>query len=520
MTNLPALYFLPFFHSFLSLFFPSLFFNILIIFIPFRLSVDDIAERKKRLELKISEHENSPKKLIHDSRSFRINEKSIKIARYKQRKILSEVFDILLATVVYAKHTAKENKLNNKSQMILNFGDNSNSTFPSNITNNGNGKKFFCQQEVNNSGENFTENYQFPSDLYFILTEMEKNDSLLGNKKMQLIDYKLLREKESKSLLNSSFNSHSTIHSINGSKRRINNNNINNEDLKLLNFDEIFKKSKNYSDKIEHIEIPENGDYERGELSARSYGENDYFYRSNQNEQKSPLSSRNGDITISEKPFSSTSVYHRSTDYQSNSKSVFSSNLPQGNKGQNRENNEILSSGAYLLSFDRDGRNSLEFSKILELNGKREEGRKVKRILLNQNNYFSEDEEENSNSEISDFCENKSENGNENENENENKILHYHSKNKFQINNNDTNFFKNNQQSENENENENEIDLSSESSSRSASSYLLAPSSSQGCLDVFLAQPGGCSYFFFISFYFGSIRCMNLSLDLILSNSF
>jgi hypothetical protein len=485
------------------------------------LSVDDIAERKKRLELKITEHENSPKKLINDSRSFRINEKSVKIARYKQRKILSEVFDILLATVVYAKHTAKENKLDNfKSRIIPNFSDNSNSVFPSNITNNGNGKKFFCQQEVNNSDENFTENYQFPSDLYFVLTEMEKNDSLLGNKKMQLIDYKLLREKESKLSLNSSINSHSTIHSINGSKRRINNNNINNENLKLLNFDEIFKKSKNYSDKIEHIEIPENGDFERGELSSRSYGENDCFYRSNQNEQKSPLSSRNGDITISEKPFSSSSIYHRSVDYQKSSKSVFSSNLPQGNRGQNRENNEILSSGAYLLSFDRDGRNSVEFSKILELNGKREEGRKVKRILLNKNNYFSEDEEENSNSEMSDFCENKSENGNENENENENKILHYHSQNKFQTNNNDANFFKNNQHSNIENENE--IDLSSESSSRSASSYFLAPTSSQGCLDVFLAQPGGCFNFYlniyfilvyFILFYFGLYCSMNLLLD-------
>ena len=470
------------------------------------MSIDDIAERKKKLELKIIEHENSPKKLINDSRSFRINQKSVKIALYKQRKILSEVFDILLATVIFAKHTAKENKLNNyKSQIIPNLSDTSKSVFPSNTINNGNGKgkKFYCQHLVNNLDEIFTENYQFPSDLNFILTEMEKNDNFPGTKKMKLIDYKLLKEKETKLLLSSSLSSTSTTHSMMSNKKIINNNKINNENLKLLNLEENLKKNKsrNYTD-LENIEIPENGNLERGESSARSYGENNGFYKSNQNEQKSPLSSRNGDITITGKPFSSSAIYHRSKDYQKSSKSVFSSDLPQGNRGQNRENTDILSCGAYLLSFDRDGRNSLEFSKILELNGKREEGRKVKRILLNQNNYFSENEEEeegeeekedNSNSEISDFCDNKSQHENENENENKNRIFHYHSQNKFQINNNNNNN-KNNRDNSvnlNENENENENDFSSESSSRSASSYFLAPTSSQGCLDVFLAQPGG-----------------------------
>ena len=79
-------------------------FNYLFILIN-SLAVNDKNRRMDQEKLIIKTQENSPKKIILNSRNLRFDKNSEKISVRNQRRILSEIFDILLATVIYTKNS-------------------------------------------------------------------------------------------------------------------------------------------------------------------------------------------------------------------------------------------------------------------------------------------------------------------------------------------------------------------------------------------------------------------------------
>ena len=81
-----------------------------------RLSVGDIEKRKRNYDRKISENEISTRKNTSDFKNSPPEKKIENLARLKQRQIFSEVFDVLLATVIYSKHSHFRNENENENE--------------------------------------------------------------------------------------------------------------------------------------------------------------------------------------------------------------------------------------------------------------------------------------------------------------------------------------------------------------------------------------------------------------------
>ena len=153
--------------------------------------MDDNEKRKEKEKIILKTQENSPNKIIANSRNLRFNKKSEEISKMNQRKILSEIFDVLLATVIYTKNSKSffydrildldlekprpgENTIINKNNLFSPNLNSNNFNYDNNINNNNN--DYDNNNESNNNNNNNNINLKknnLPTELNYILTETE-----------------------------------------------------------------------------------------------------------------------------------------------------------------------------------------------------------------------------------------------------------------------------------------------------------------------------------------------------------
>ena len=152
----------------------------MVYFLSSRLTVEAPKQHQEELRLLEKEAEEDLRRLRREGRDRRMGHKSLHLATQHQRRALSEVFDVLLATVLYTKHAERRQQLHQQQHLPPTTISNSNdSSFSVDIE----------EQEESQQGSRSDDNAPplvsnaLPSELSLALTDiqsqsLQRNDAM------------------------------------------------------------------------------------------------------------------------------------------------------------------------------------------------------------------------------------------------------------------------------------------------------------------------------------------------------